>query len=97
MSAAVPYHPHLDPILEATVIEPFVEWLTRTQRKDRSWARQSAKPLRQLLKERPEDELLRVQPEVLGDVSAWAGATKANAKAGRLALRLYRIYRGVAP
>jgi hypothetical protein len=96
-AAAILTHPWLDPHFEATIIEPFVAWLETTQRKGTPWARQCASPLRQLLRERPEEELLRIPAETLADVSAWAGRSKANGKYGRRSLRLFREWRGLSP
>jgi hypothetical protein len=88
-------HPWIDPVLEATVIEPFVEWLIATQRKYRAWARQTAMPLRQLLREMDEARLLAVRTEELHLWSEWITLTRARGKMGRRAHRLFRQYRGI--
>lgn len=93
--AATRYRKGLDPHLEATVIEPFIEWMVATQRKERSWARQCASPLRQLLREWDEETLVTIDPDQLHLWSDYSTRTPATGKASRHVLRLFREYRGV--
>ena len=91
--------PGLDPHVEATVIEPFIAWLQLDREHggagmDRGRARQTASPLRQLLRERPADELARIPPEDLWKYSAHANRTKATGKSSRSTLRFFRESRG---
>jgi hypothetical protein len=91
----------LDAHLEATEIEPFVEWLRLDrelggQGMDRGRARQTASPLRAMLKERSADELARIRNDELHLHVKYVNRTAATRKMGHAAHRLFLLYRGIA-